>query len=86
MAVDGSGVCVDKAVFEIVSGQGAGLARTQSANCDAWSYDGGYMLYGLEPGKALTIRASATGYKAVEKTVVPNTLPSQATQFTLARR
>jgi len=85
MAVDGRGVCIENAGFEIVSGQGAGLTRTQSANCDAWSYDGGYMLYGLVPGSPMKIRASATGYLAVEKTVVPNTGGGQATQFVLVQ-
>src|SRR5215207_1817140 len=38
MAIDATGKCIDKAWIEIISGQGAALARTQAANCDAWSY------------------------------------------------
>ena len=85
MAIDETGKCVDGAVIEIVGGQGAGLARTQSANCDAWSYDGGWMLFGLAPGSPMKIRASAIEYLAMEKTVVPGTGAIQATQFVLVR-
>ncbi len=81
MVMDGSGVCIDGAAIEIVSGQGKGFKGTPSASCDAWDWDGGYMIYGLVPGESLTIRASAAGYIDSEKTFFPAGAESQQASF-----
>ena len=81
MVIDGSGVCIDGAVIEIVSGQGKGFKGTPSAACDVWDYDGGYFIYGLIPGDSLTIRALAAGYQDSEVTFLPVTAESAHASF-----
>ena len=81
MVIDGSGVCLDGAVIEIVSGQGKGFKGTPSASCDVWNWDGGYFIYGLFPKDALTIRASAPGYQGGEKTFFPSSAESPQASF-----
>ena len=85
MVVDHSGVCVPKAVIVVVRGQDSGQVVTPSADCDAWSYDGGHMFRDLAPNVPMTIRASAPAYSTEEKTIVPVTGPQQSTLFVLAR-
>jgi hypothetical protein len=71
MVVNGSGVCIVGATVEVVRGQGLGQSITQATPCDAWAYDGGVVFRDLTPGVEMTLRASASGYAAQEKTVVP---------------
>lgn len=86
MVLDPSGVCVDGAVIEIVSGQGKGLEGAPLATCDAWNWEGGYLIYGLDPGESLTIHASASGYQDGEKTFLPSTAERpQASTITLSK-
>ena len=73
MVEDDSGVCIDGAVIEIVSGQGAGFKGTQAAGCDVWDdWEGGYLIYGLVPGDSVRLRASAPGYQDGEKAFLPS--------------
>jgi hypothetical protein len=67
MVIDASGMCIDGAVIEVVSGQGKGFTGTPAATCDAWNPFGGYILYGLVPDDSLTMRASAPGFLDSEK-------------------
>jgi hypothetical protein len=85
MVIDRSGVCIDGAVIEIVSGQGRGFSGKPLATCDAWDWDGGYFLFGLVPGESITIRASAPGYVDGENAFFPASAEfPQASFITLA--
>jgi hypothetical protein len=85
MVVDGSGVCIVGATVQVVSGQGLGQSMRQTTPCDAWSYDGGVMFRDLTPGVEMTLRASASGYDAQEKTVAPSLGGQMAVLFTPSR-
>jgi hypothetical protein len=85
MVVDESGVCIVGATVRVVRGQGLGQEITQSTPCDAWAYDGGAVFDDLTPGVEMTLRASAAGYAAQEKTVVPASGPQQALLFAPSR-
>jgi hypothetical protein len=86
MVVDPFEVCVDGAVVEIASGPGKGLKGTPLASCDAWDWEGGFLIYGLVPGDSITIRASASGYQDAEKTFVPSTAERpQVSTITLSK-
>ena len=70
--VDESGVCIEGATVQVVRGQRLGTIITQTTPCDAWSYgDDGVIFIGLTPGVEMTLRASASGYAALERTVIP---------------
>jgi hypothetical protein len=83
MVVDEAGLCIVGATIEVVDG--AGHAVTQTTPCDAWAYDGGVVFRDLTPGVEMTLRASASGYAAQEKTVVPSLGPQMAVLFTPTR-
>jgi hypothetical protein len=85
MVVDESGVCIVGATVQVVNGQGLGQSITQVTPCDAWSYDGGVMFRGLTPDVEMTLRASAAGYAAQEKTVVPSLGGQMAVLFAPSR-
>ena len=85
MVVDDTGVCIPGATVTVVKGQGLGQSITQRTPCDAWAYDGGFIFSNLTPGVAMTLRSSAVGYAAEEKTVVPHSGPQMAVLFTPAR-
>lgn len=85
MAVDGSGICVADATVEVVRGQGVGQIATQSTPCAIWDYDGGIFFLGLTPGVEMTLRASAPGYAAQEKTVTPTSGGGTVTVIQLSR-
>ena len=85
MVVDESGVCIVGATVQVVSGQSLGQSMTQITPCDAWSYDGGVMFRDLTPGVEMTLRASASGYAAQQKTVVPSLGGQMAVLFAPSR-
>jgi hypothetical protein len=68
-----------------VRGQGLGQSVTQTTPCDAWGYEGGVIFRDLTPGVEMTLRASASGYAALEKTVVPSSGPQMAVLFAPSR-
>ena len=72
MVINAGGACIVGATVEVVRGQGLGQSITQTTPCDAWGDDGGVVFKDLTPGVEMTLRASASGYVAQEKTVVPN--------------
>jgi len=78
MVVDETGVCIVGATVQVVRGQGVGQGITQTTPCDAWAYDGGVVFRDLTPGVEMTLRASASGYAALERTVVPSLGPQMA--------
>jgi hypothetical protein len=78
MVVEDSGVCIVGATVTVVRGQGLGQSIKQTTPCDAWAYDGGFLFRNLAPGVEMTLRTSATGYAAVERTVVPSSGPQMA--------
>ena len=71
MVISESGSCIDGSTVEIVRGQGLGQKLTQKADCDYWGYGGGITFTGLMPRVELTLRASAVGRLAEEKTIAP---------------
>jgi hypothetical protein len=71
MVVDEAGVCIVGATVRVVRGQHLGQEITQTTPCDAWDWDGGAVFENLTPGVEMTLRGSAAGYSAQEKTVVP---------------
>jgi hypothetical protein len=85
MVVDDGGVCIFGATVEVVRGQGLGQSMTQTTPCAAWDYDGGFVFRDLTPGVEMTLRASALGYAAQERTVVPSLGPQMAVVITPAR-
>ena len=72
MVVDETGVCIVGATVQVVRGRELGQSITQTTPCDAWAYDGGVVFRDLDPGVELTLRASASGYVAQERTLVPS--------------
>src|SRR5215510_4797657 len=72
MVVRPSGACIEDAMVEVVCGQAKGQSVMQETPCDAWSYDGGFVLRNLVPGVEMTLRASAPGWSTEEQTVVPH--------------
>jgi hypothetical protein len=72
MVLDESGGCIEGASVEVVRGQGVGQRITQETPCGYWDYGGGFILRNLAPDVELTIRASAFGYGAQDKTFFPS--------------
>lgn len=68
--IDESAACIAGATLTVVRGQALGRSVQQRTPCNAWSYDGGFILKDLTPGVALTVRVSAAGYAAQESTLV----------------
>lgn len=85
MVVDDTGVCIVGATVQVVSGQGLGQSIVQTTPCDAWAYDGGVVFKDLAPGAEMTLRASASGYIAQERTVIPSSGGQMAVLFTPSR-
>jgi hypothetical protein len=85
MVVDEAGVCIVGATVQVVRGQNLGQSITQTTPCDAWAYYGGVDFRDLTPGEEMTLRASASGYAAQERTVVPSLGPQMAVLFVMAR-
>lgn len=77
--IDAGGPCLDGGIVEVVRGQKAGesfpnavwnMPDGRTLPCDYW--DGPYIfLKNLTPGEEMTLRGSAPGYEAQEKTIVP---------------
>jgi hypothetical protein len=85
MVIDGSGVCVEGATVQVVSGQGpVGESITQDTPCNAWS-DGGVAFRNLTEGVGMTLRASASGYTPQEKTVIAASGVHNAIFFEMSR-
>jgi hypothetical protein len=85
MVLEENGLCIVGATVEVVRGQSLGPSITQTTPCDAWGYYGGVVFNDLTPGVEMTIRASAIGYAAQERTVVPSLGPKMAVPFVLSR-
>lgn len=85
---DVSGVCIPGARVEIVRGQGLGRSLTQSLlakACDWWEPNNDVYFRDLNVGEELTLRASAPGFAAWDKTVVPTPGGQFAVPFVLSR-
>ena len=77
MVVDGTGVCIDGAIVQVVHPAGSlGESIAQTKPCDAWGYDGGFVIRNLTAGVGVTLRASAPGYAPVERTFIPSSGPA----------
>jgi hypothetical protein len=85
MVVDDTGVCIAGASVEVVRGQDLGHRITQTMQCDAWTYDGGVVFKDLTVGSEMTLRATASGYAAQERAVVPTGGAQMAVLFTPVR-
>jgi Carboxypeptidase regulatory-like domain len=85
MVIDETGACIVGATVEVVRGQSLGQSITQTTPCGAWDYDGGVVFRDLTPGVEMTLRASASGYAAQEKTVIPSLGPKMAVLFAPSR-
>jgi hypothetical protein len=70
----GSGACIVGAKVEVVAGQAVGQSGTMPDVCDVWWVNGAFFT-GLTPGVAMTVRASAPGYVAQERAVMPSPNP-----------
>jgi hypothetical protein len=81
MVVDENGVCIPNATVRVVQGQALDTSAAQTIPCDAWAYDGGFLLRNLTPGLSMTIRASAPGYLSLTKTITPSLGPQTAVLF-----
>ena len=77
--IDADEQCIIGARVEMIDGPQAGKSFVQTV-CGFWDYgaDLGYSFHNLPAGVAVTIRATAEGYKPAEKTAVP-TNPFQYT-------
>jgi hypothetical protein len=85
MVAEDSGLCIADAKVEVIAGQARGLAATQTEPCDVWGYGGGIEFKDLKAGVEMTLRASAAGYAAQQKIVIPRLGPQQATIFVLSK-
>jgi hypothetical protein len=70
VTADDTGVCIEDATIEVVRGQAQGQRVTQQTPCSVWDDGNGFVFKDLTPGVAMTLRASAPGWKAEEKTFV----------------
>ena len=85
VVIQRTGGCVPRATVEIVRGHGLGRSLMQSDSCSWWDPDYEAVFDNLIAGEEVTLRASAPGYTAVEKTVVPSaTGPYRAEGFELS--
>jgi hypothetical protein len=84
MVVDESGACIVGATVRVVHGQALGQEIAQSRTCSVWDPDG-VSFSELAPGVEMTLRASATGYTAQEKSVVPSVFGYPPLVFELSR-
>ena len=75
MVAEDSGLCIQGATVQVVAGQALGRSETQTEPCDVWDA-GGVTFNELVPGVELTLRASASGYVAQERVVVPRIGPT----------
>jgi hypothetical protein len=82
MVVDPTGVCIEAATVQVVSGQGVGPSVVQDAECDAWSSSGGILFDNLTPGVEMTIRATTPSGRVQEQTVLPSVGSYSVTLFT----
>jgi hypothetical protein len=71
MVVNNSGGCIPNATVEVIGGQALGQRLEQSTPCDVWDVQGGFLFRDVLPNVAMTLRATASGYAAVEETFVP---------------
>ena len=85
MVIDQTGLCIEDAMVEVVSGQAQGQRIMQDPACDAWGYSGGFVFKELSPGVEMTLRASAPGWSTEEQTFVPYLGPQTAVFITLER-
>jgi hypothetical protein len=85
MVVEDSGVCIPDATVQVVAGPGRGQGGKQETPCDAWGYGGGITFEGLTAGAKTTLRASAPGYTARERVVIPKSGSYSAEIFELSR-
>lgn len=85
MVIEDSGVCIAGATVRVVGGQAIGRSAAQEDPCDAWGYGGGFVLTGLTPGVAMTLRVSAPGYAAKDTTVFPRVGAQTALLITPSR-
>jgi hypothetical protein len=86
MVISESGACIVGATVQVVQGDALGETITQTTPCDAWGYDGGFVITGVLSGVPVTLRASAAGYASQNLTVIPTGNPAQRTVFlTLSR-
>ena len=77
-------LCIPGAWVEVVSGQAAGRRAEQVTPCSIWGYDGGFILRGLTPGEATTIRVSAPGHVTRDTTLLPTLGWQSAVEVVLA--
>jgi hypothetical protein len=85
MVVEDSGICIPDATVEVIAGQNRGQHGKQTGECDAWGYGGGLEFDGLKSGVEMTLRASAPGYTAQERVVVPSSGPQSALLIELSK-
>jgi hypothetical protein len=85
MVIEGSGICIENAMVQVVSGQRQGESQVQETPCDAWAYGGGFLFKNLTPGVPMTLRASAPGWTTQEQTFMPFTGAYSAVFLTLSR-
>jgi hypothetical protein len=85
MVVEDSGLCIAGAAVRVVGGQAIGRNAVQEGPCDAWGYGGGFLLTGLTPGVAMTLRVSAPGYAPKDTTVLPRVGAQTALLITPSR-
>ena len=80
------GLCIAGATVEVTAGQSVGKRMTVTDMCDVWGdASGGEANFtDLTDGVPMTLRASATGYVAQERTVVPGVAPGPVV-FALSR-
>ena len=70
MVIDSTGACIRGATVQVVAGQAIGDPVAQKP-CSVWDYSGGVELHNLISGVPVTLRATAPGYAAQEKTDIP---------------
>jgi hypothetical protein len=83
MVVDPSGACIPGATVQVVAGQAVGNPITQQTPCSVWDYAGGVEYHDLAAGVSMTLRATAPGYEAEERTITPFGGPQSVIDITL---
>jgi hypothetical protein len=84
--VDASGGCIEGATVEVIGGQRIGTVVPQVTPCSVWDYGNGFVLTGLAPGVAMTLRGSAPDHVSKDVTSYPQTGTFTALAIVLSRK
>jgi uncharacterized protein (DUF39 family) len=85
MVINPTGGCIYGATLQVIVAGAVVQSGTQTDDCGAWDYGGGFLIKGLTAGVDVTLRASAPGYIGKDETATPETSANRAVLIELRR-